>query len=219
MANQKPSDFQKLYAQTLAADSTLPAKQHDILLAAFALFFEKGFDHTTTADIAQRADVAQGTVYKRYKTKDGLLKAVLAPFFTSTVPRAADEFISQEMNQDYPDLHTFVRSVVGNRIDFLIINAPAFKILLGQVLSDPDVLAKLKEIFTKQIYRNLHPVLAKLRRQKQVIDLPDDLLLQGIIGPMLVLVMRLIFDVPTGDLARQKEVIIGFIERSLAPTA
>ncbi|MHB8764764.1 MAG: TetR/AcrR family transcriptional regulator [Deferrisomatales bacterium] len=44
-----------------------------ILQAAKELFAEKGFDGTSTAEIAERAGVAHGTVFHHFKTKENLL--------------------------------------------------------------------------------------------------------------------------------------------------
>jgi AcrR family transcriptional regulator len=46
--------------------------------AAFALFLEKGFDATTVEEIAERADVAKGTVFNYFPRKTSLLAALAA---------------------------------------------------------------------------------------------------------------------------------------------
>ena len=48
-----------------------------ILAAATALFGRKGIDKVTIADIGSRAGVATSTVYAIYKSKDGLLRALV----------------------------------------------------------------------------------------------------------------------------------------------
>jgi AcrR family transcriptional regulator len=48
-------------------------KKEAILQATQALFAEKGFDGTSTAEIAQRAGVAHGTVFHHFQTKENLL--------------------------------------------------------------------------------------------------------------------------------------------------
>ena len=48
-----------------------------IVDAARALFLERGFSDTTIAAIAEQADVAPETVYSIYRTKAGLLDAVV----------------------------------------------------------------------------------------------------------------------------------------------
>ncbi|HKX37192.1 MAG TPA: helix-turn-helix domain-containing protein [Burkholderiales bacterium] len=48
-----------------------------VLAAAKALFSRRGIDRTTVADIARRADVAAPTVYALYKSKEGILRAIM----------------------------------------------------------------------------------------------------------------------------------------------
>ena len=48
-----------------------------ILDAAFALFCEKGYDTTSTDEIAQAAGVSKATVYAHFKSKEKLLLAVV----------------------------------------------------------------------------------------------------------------------------------------------
>ena len=54
----------------------LEAREEAILAAATAVFGESGVDGARMAEIARRADVAEGTVYLYYKNKHELLEAV-----------------------------------------------------------------------------------------------------------------------------------------------
>ena len=48
-----------------------------VLSAARTLFSRNGIDGTTIAQIAARANVAESTVYALFKSKDGLLQALM----------------------------------------------------------------------------------------------------------------------------------------------
>jgi AcrR family transcriptional regulator len=52
------------------------ALRRKIYQAAFELFLEKGFEHTTVEEIAERADVAKGTVFNYFPRKTSFLAAV-----------------------------------------------------------------------------------------------------------------------------------------------
>lgn len=52
-----------------------------ILDAAHAAFTEGGFEATSVATIAARMDVVEGTIYKYFESKRGLLLAVLARWY------------------------------------------------------------------------------------------------------------------------------------------
>lgn len=51
-------------------------RKEAIVVAAAELFAEKGFSETTTAEVAERAEVAQGTLFYHFKSKGNMLLAV-----------------------------------------------------------------------------------------------------------------------------------------------
>jgi len=83
----KETNIQTAFQEVMAASGNIPPKQKQVLAASLSLFAEKGFASTTTKEIAERAGVAEGTVYRRYRTKDELLAGVLAPFMTDVLPK------------------------------------------------------------------------------------------------------------------------------------
>jgi AcrR family transcriptional regulator len=54
--------------------------RRDLQRAAIDLFAEKGYDHVTVADIADRAEISPRTFYRYYKSKDDLVLAPLQGF-------------------------------------------------------------------------------------------------------------------------------------------
>lgn len=66
----------------------MEARLEQILDAAARLFAERGFHRTTTKDIAQAADVAEGTLYNYFETKNDLLFAILERLSESELPQA-----------------------------------------------------------------------------------------------------------------------------------
>ena len=59
----------------------IEAREACILAAAGRVFSEAGFEGARMADIARRAEIAEGTLYLYYKNKQDLLDAVVAKFW------------------------------------------------------------------------------------------------------------------------------------------
>ena len=66
-------------------------KYQRILDAAVAVFAEKGFFVSRVSDIADRADVADGTVYLYFKNKDEILAAAINTAFDGFMRTARTE--------------------------------------------------------------------------------------------------------------------------------
>ena len=66
-------------------------KYQRILDAAVAVFAEKGFFVSRVSDIADRADVADGTVYLYFKNKDEILATAINTAFDAFMSRARTE--------------------------------------------------------------------------------------------------------------------------------
>jgi TetR/AcrR family fatty acid metabolism transcriptional regulator len=78
------------------ADDTAPTgrnsdKYQRILDAAVAVFAEKGFFNSRVADVADRADVADGTVYLYFKSKEEILMTAINTAFDAFMGLARTE--------------------------------------------------------------------------------------------------------------------------------
>ena len=66
-------------------------KYQRILSAAIEVIAEKGFHNSRVSDISERADVADGTVYLYFKSKEQILRAALDGAFQAFYRLAQDE--------------------------------------------------------------------------------------------------------------------------------
>ncbi|MCD4829922.1 MAG: TetR/AcrR family transcriptional regulator [Candidatus Cloacimonetes bacterium] len=76
------------------------AKRRAILEAAIESFAQKGFHNTRIADVAQQAQVADGTVYLYFQNKDELLIKAFEEMFDANLQRIRDEVDKQETGID-----------------------------------------------------------------------------------------------------------------------
>ena len=70
----------------------IEAREACILAAAGQVFSEAGFEGARMADIARRAEIAEGTLYLYYKNKQDLLDAVVAKFWGDLTIGAENAF-------------------------------------------------------------------------------------------------------------------------------
>ena len=68
-----------------------PEKRRRILDAAIAVIAEKGFFQARVAEIADRAGVADGTIYLYFKNKEQILMAAIESAFAAFLERARHE--------------------------------------------------------------------------------------------------------------------------------
>lgn len=54
-----------------------PETRDTIVTAADRLFYERGYDHTSFADVAEIVGISRGNFYYHFKTKDQILDAVI----------------------------------------------------------------------------------------------------------------------------------------------
>ncbi|ASK61938.1 TetR family transcriptional regulator [Virgibacillus phasianinus] len=74
-------------------------KYDAILEAAFHIIEEKGFENTSISDIVKRANVAQGTFYLYFKSKNDLVPAIAEELLTITNDMLTD-YVRDSMSID-----------------------------------------------------------------------------------------------------------------------
>ncbi len=102
-------------------------KRERIIAAAAGLFGEKGYHRTTTAEIAQSAGVAAGTIYIYFSTKEELLIAVFEEFLGTHMQRLRDG-VAQE-----GDPESKLRALIRLGLGLMENNPDSAKIFLSQL--------------------------------------------------------------------------------------
>jgi TetR/AcrR family transcriptional regulator, fatty acid metabolism regulator protein len=87
--NPQPGDREM--PATVVPGNRSSEKYQRILDAALAVFAEKGFFVSRVSDIADRANVADGTVYLYFKNKDEILASAINTAFDGFMSRARTE--------------------------------------------------------------------------------------------------------------------------------
>lgn len=70
---------ENLLEELFNQDKDFTDKQKKILIAAIESFAEKGYASTSTSEIAKKAGVAEGTIFRHYKTKKSFSISLLSP--------------------------------------------------------------------------------------------------------------------------------------------
>ncbi len=83
----------------------LEKKEAAIVDAATDVYLEKGFEKTTMAEIARRADVADGTLYTYFKNKNALMMAVVAAHWARITDEANKSISSSDNFFDAVEAH------------------------------------------------------------------------------------------------------------------
>ncbi len=88
------------------------AKQKIILNAALSVFARKGFNGALIDDIAKEANIAKGTIYQYFKSKDDLFFESMQWFFNS-LSESADRKIDNEHDSASVQLKKYFEYMIG----------------------------------------------------------------------------------------------------------
>ena len=114
-------------------EQLIAARRAQILDAATKVFSEKGFHRATVRDVARTAGIADGTIYNYFASKTDVLLGILDRL--NETERRQEDF-AQGAEQD---ARGFFAAYVRHRIALLWPNAEAFRAVLPEILSNPQL--------------------------------------------------------------------------------
>jgi TetR/AcrR family transcriptional regulator len=121
-----------------------------ILCAARSLFAEKGFDGTSTREIAARAGVNKRLVFYYFGSKEELYLAALEDFFKKVEILLQDFCVSPE---DLKDPWLSLIRFSDNFIHFASKNQEPIRILVREIMNEGKVLDTLTERYIRPIFQ------------------------------------------------------------------
>lgn len=168
MADQE--QIQSIYELSVESNDQLTEKQKQILAAAIDMFSKKGYASTSTSEIAKKAGVAEGTIFRHYKTKKDLLLSIVAPVMSRVVAPFLIRDVNKVMHKNYETVEEFIRAFLLNRKTFIEKNLPMLKILLQEIPFHDD----LREHFIKNVagkpFEKIKEVIAYYQEKGQIRD-------------------------------------------------
>lgn len=156
--------LEQKYAQTLE-NSKLSLKQRQVLLSSLKLFAEIGFENTTARLIAKEAGVSEGTVFSYFKTKEGILEAILSTFLEQVIPDVIADFSKKKFTVNQENFSVFLRSIVRDRLVFIQENQRQVKILLSRSFIDNAISNQLGNVIVHSIISPISPILNQFKEK------------------------------------------------------
>lgn len=140
------------------SEGILPAKQlrsqrrrRAILDAAHRLLEEVGYERMKMEDIAAEAESSVGTLYQRFRDKEGLLDALMGEILQRLDERFEREMTAEALKR--PDMRQTIRAVVALIVDFFNANQGFVRAVVARQLGHPDGFSPLRPVAQKTVAR------------------------------------------------------------------
>ena len=101
--------------------SATDTRQH-IIEAADRLFYERGFEATSFADISEAVQISRGNFYYHFKSKDEILDAVIALRLART--RSMLDMWEAEEREPIARIRSFIQILIMNRAKIMLYGCP-----------------------------------------------------------------------------------------------
>jgi AcrR family transcriptional regulator len=163
---------EEMMLQQLFDEEKFTDKQKKIILAAIESFSEKGYAATSTSEIAKKAGVAEGTIFRHYKTKKDLLVSIVSPMMTKLIgPFIVNDF-NKVLDKKYDRVEDFLRAIIENRREVLIKLLPVLKILLQEIPFQPELREQFIDLIAKKIFDRVSSIIEDYQEKGQLIEMP-----------------------------------------------
>ncbi|HDX9630226.1 TPA: TetR/AcrR family transcriptional regulator [Bacillus cereus] len=165
-------------------------RQMRILEAAVDMFGEKGYASTSTSEIAKRAGVAEGTIFRYYKTKKDLLLAVVMPTLTKfAAPFFVQAFAKEIFKSEYKSYEGLLRVVIRNRFEFAKKHFPMIKILIQEVPFQPELKNEIQHLVETELLSHFKKLIVKFQEEGEIIEIPPSSVLRLTLSAVLGLLL------------------------------
>ncbi|MFM9329365.1 TetR/AcrR family transcriptional regulator [Paenibacillus mesotrionivorans] len=154
-------------------DGKKTEKQLKIIQAATEIFSEKGYSAASTSEIAQRAGVAEGTIFRHYKTKRDLLLSIVGPILAKTVAPLFMRDFAKVLDQPYTEIEDFYKTVLRDRLNFARKNAKILRIVIQELPFQPELLGQVKVLFSQYVFERIGRLYAHFQEQGQIMEAPS----------------------------------------------
>ena len=172
MSEKKEQWLEDLIRLTEEDTEKKTEKQIKILEAATEIFAEKGYAATSTSEIAQKAGVAEGTIFRHYKTKKDLLLSIAGPIVIKLVAPFLLRDFAKTIDMPYERAEDFFRALAKDRFKFVREHMRIIKILIQEVPFQPELLEQVKSLASEIVFQRIKRVVLHFQEKGQLVEAP-----------------------------------------------
>jgi AcrR family transcriptional regulator len=197
----------------------LTTKQEKVLEAAIDLFAENGFERSSTSEIAERAGVAEGTIFKRFSTKKDLLIAVGIYIVSKiSLPNQARE-VASILGQPHERVEDMFQTLLTNRLEFVGKNRRMLRVMIQELPFHPELQRVAKEIIGKTLIPAATQAIDRYKQKGQLRDLPSITIFRMMVGQFMAYLLTRHVIAPQHDWNDEQEVqqILDVLMKGLRP--
>jgi AcrR family transcriptional regulator len=151
---------------------TLSRGQERILRAAIEVIAERGYKGASTSEIARRAEVAEGTIFRHFKTKQLLLNHIIEPFLEHVVAPLAVEEFQRLISAEYPSFADFLRALARDRLALAARELSIVRILLQELPVRPELRPLLEKHFAGRILPVMLSAITRFQARGELVATP-----------------------------------------------
>ena len=123
-----------------SVDNENKTKEQRILEAAIEIFAQKGYNGTTTKEIAQQAGVAEGTIFRYFPKKKDILHGILLKLIESFGPKILGSGLNEifENTKNKSDKEVIIE-FIKNRMNLVDTHLPLVKVIFNEAQYHTDI--------------------------------------------------------------------------------
>lgn len=179
------------FLEELKDEDDMTEKQRNILSASIKLFASKGFHATSTSEIAKEAGVAEGTIFRHYKSKKDILIATVAPL----IIKFAAPFVLKDVRRifEFSEEQPFeevVKALYRNRLELVENSSNHARIMLQEAFFHDEIREAIIQTFFKQAQQIIGKVIERKIELGELRPLPVDVIFRVIFSHMIGIIIH-----------------------------
>lgn len=163
----KTERIEQLFADILKPHDQMTEKQRRILETSLEMFAARGYNGVSTSEIAEKAEVAEATIFKHFKTKKGLFLSIVAPVLaraaTPMIKQTLKKIVNSEQALDEP-----LRELFLDRVQLLDKNWSLVKVIMRETQYHAELWQALHDHLANKVYAIVEEVIKMKQESGQL---------------------------------------------------
>ncbi|OKP93021.1 TetR/AcrR family transcriptional regulator [Paenibacillus sp. P32E] len=191
---------------TLSEEQKMTPKQLAILQAGIEIFSEKGYAAASTSEIAQRAGVAEGTIFRYYKTKKELLLSIVSPAMAKMIAPFVLRNFGGVLDVPFESYEAFLRAFMVNRLEFARKNFKILRIFVQEIPFQPVLREQFIENVMNNILERVTNITDHFKEKGEVADVPTPSIIRFTISSVIGYLLARLLLMPDKDWDDEAEI-------------